>query len=156
MTKIISQIIQYDILSGAKSILVFFIGPLDLQIAYLIVAIMIDAIFGVNVAIKTRTFKVSVLVKKLRVKLFIYCAWITMFHAFDMISGLQSAARLSVILLLVTTEILSSIKNTARLGHSRLADSLEKIYLSLAKSTPVAEVEEKKEGGDRNEKDHQN
>jgi hypothetical protein len=30
--------------------------------------------------------------------------------------------------------MMSAIKNTARLGHNQLADSLERLYLSLAKS----------------------
>lgn len=116
-----------------KGALVFLIGPLNLQIAYLFLAIAVDLVFGIQVANKERTFKWSILFEKVRKKVFIYLLWISMFHAFDMIAGLPNSARWAVVVMLAGMEILSAIRNTAALGHGRLAEALERIYLSLSK-----------------------
>lgn len=141
-----------------KGALIFLIGPLDLQLAYLLLAIGIDLIFGVQVAIMEKKFKWSILFTKIRRKIIIYGLWITMFHAFDVIAGLPNTARWSVVVMLAGMELLSAIRNTAALGHSKLAEALERVYLALAKALPGAEDEattgdeKQDEGGVTNEK----
>lgn len=120
-----------------KGALIFMVGPLDIQLAYLILAIAIDLVFGIQVALKNKSFKWSILIKKVSHKLLIYTLWIGMFHAFDMVAGLPDTARWAVITMLAGLEIVSAIKNTATLGHSRLADALENLYLSLTKNNPT-------------------
>ncbi|MDK2600655.1 hypothetical protein QO179_24485 [Bacillus stercoris] len=60
-----------------------------------------------------------------------------MFHAFDMVAGLPNSARWAVVVMLAGMELLSAIKNTAKLGHNKLADALEGVYLTLMKSQPA-------------------
>lgn len=126
-----------DPLLWFKGGLVFLIGPLNIQLAYLLLALGIDLIFGIQIALRDKTFQWKILFKKLKNKLMIYVLWIGMFHAFDMVAGLPDSARWSIIVLLAGLEIVSAIKNTAKLGHNQLAEGLERLYLSLAK-TPKA------------------
>ncbi len=119
-----------------KGSLIFLIGPIDLQLAYLLLAIAVDLVFGIQIAVKEHTFKWSILVRKLRQKLTVYILWIAMFHAFDMVTGLPNSARWAVVAMLAGLEIISAIKNTARLGHSKLADALEGLYLALTRNQP--------------------
>lgn len=60
-----------------------------------------------------------------------------MFHAFDMIAGLPNSARWAVVVMLAGMELVSAAKNTAKLGHGKLADALEGVYLALMKSQPT-------------------
>lgn len=121
-------------LSWIKGGLIFLIGPINLQLAYLFLAIGIDLIFGIQIAIRERSFRWRILFSKLSTKLIVYGLWISMFHAFDMVSGLPDSARWTVIVMLAGLEIVSAIKNTARLGHNRLADALENLYFMLTKN----------------------
>jgi phage-related holin len=127
-----------------KGALVFAIGPLNHQLSYLFLAMVIDLIFGVQVALKNKEFKMNTLVRKFGIKLTTYMLWITMFHAFDMIAGLPDTARWSLIMVLVGLEIVSAIKNTASLGYNRLAEALEKLYLNLVKKGGPANEESTK------------
>lgn len=120
-----------------KGALIFMIGPLDMQLAYLLVAVGIDLVFGIEVARKEQNFRWGILLDKVRKKIFVYVMWISLFHAFGSILGLPDSARWSVILLLAGMEVLSAIKNTAKLGHNRLADALENLYISLIRSKPM-------------------
>lgn len=120
-----------------KGALIFMIGPLDVQLAYLFIAIGIDLLFGIQVARKEQSFRWFILLDKVRKKIFVYIMWISLFHAFGTILGLPDSARWSVILLLAGMEVVSAIKNTARLGHSRLSDALEGLYFSLVKNNPA-------------------
>jgi phage-related holin len=120
-----------------KGALIFLLGPLNLQLAYLLLAVGIDLIFGIQVAKKEQAFKWSILFQKVRTKIFIYGLWISMFHAFDMIAGLPDSARWAVVVMLAGMELVSAAKNTAKLGHGKLADALEGIYLALMKSQPT-------------------
>jgi phage-related holin len=76
-----------------KGILIFLLGPLNLQLGYLLVAVGIDLIFGIQVARKEKTFSWKVLFQKVPTKIVIYALWISMFHAFDMMAGLPDSAR---------------------------------------------------------------
>lgn len=126
-----------------KGAVVFAIGPLNHQLSYLALAMVIDLIFGVQVALKEKNFKPMVMVKKFGIKAVTYSLWIAMFHAFDMVAGFPDTARWSLILILVGLEIMSAIKNTSKLGYGVLADALERLYLSLAKQKGGAtDVEE--------------
>jgi phage-related holin len=117
-----------------KGALVFMIGPLNHQVSYLFMAMVVDLLFGVQVAFKKKDFKLTVLVRKFGIKVSMYLLWIVMFHAFDSIAGLPDTGRWSLIMILVGLEIASAIKNTARLGHTQLAEYLEALYLSLTKT----------------------
>lgn len=117
-----------------KGALIFLIGPLNMQLAYLGLAVGIDLMFGIQVARKEKIFKWSTLFSKVRKKVFIYLTWIAMFHAFDMVAGLPDTARWAVIVMLAGMEVFSAIKNTAKLGHNRLAEALEQVYLTLVKT----------------------
>lgn len=120
-----------------KGALLFLLGPLNLQLAYLLLAVAIDLVFGIQVARKEKTFKWSILLQKVRGKIFIYGLWISMFHAFDVIAGLPDSARWAVVVMLAGMELVSAAKNTAKLGHGKLADALEGVYLALMKSQPT-------------------
>jgi len=142
-----------------KLILVFFLGPLDIQLTYLLIAMIIDLYFGIKVARKENNFSFFVLREKMQNKLLMYVTWITLFHAFDMITGFNNTARWSIIVLLASMEILSAIKNTAKLGHSTLASSLERVYLALVKGNPLLsfldkeEVDDAAKGGNDNDEE---
>jgi phage-related holin len=131
-----------------KGALIFLIGPLDLQLAYLLLAVGIDLIFGIQVAVMEKKFKWSILFTKVRRKFIIYGLWITMFHAFDVIAGLPDTARWSVVVMLAGMEILSAVRNTAALGHSKLAEALEQVYLTLTKALPQEPPAKEPQPGD--------
>lgn len=120
-----------------KGALIFLLGPLNFQLAYLLLAVGIDLVIGIEVARKEGTFKWSVLFAKVRQKIFVYSLWISMFHAFDMMAGLPDTARWAVVVMLGGMEVLSAAKNTAKLGHGKLADALEGVYLALMRSQPT-------------------
>lgn len=120
-----------------KGALIFLIGPLTMQLAYLAVAVGIDLMFGIQVARREKQFKWSSLFDKVRKKIYIYIMWIAMFHAFDMVAGLPNTARWAVVMMLTGLEAFSAIKNTARLGHSKLAEGLEQVYLSIIRPQPT-------------------
>lgn len=119
-----------------KGALIFMVGPLNLQLGYLLLAVGIDLVFGIQVARKEKIFSWKILMSKVRRKIFIYAMWISMFHAFDMIAGLPNTARWAVVVMLAGMELVSSAKNTAKLGHNKLADALEGVYLALMKTNP--------------------
>lgn len=131
MKHYISNLLGSDTFLYIKGALVLLIGPLNNQIGYLLLAIVIDLFFGIQVARKEKQFSWGMLFIKVRRKLLIYILWITMFHAFDMVTGLPNTARWAVVAMLASMEIFSAIKNTAKLGYTKLADSLEQIFLSL-------------------------
>lgn len=143
----------YEPLMLIKGILIFLLGPIDLQLAYLLLAIGIDFAFGIQIAVRDKAFKWCILFQKLRQKIIVYTLWIIMFHAFDMVVGLPNSARWAVIVLLAGLEIMSAIKNTARLGYGRLADALEGLYLALAKQQPHHFDEEKEKGGNKDDEE---
>lgn len=125
-----------------KGIMIFLLGPLNLQLGYLLIAIAIDLCFGIQVARKEKTFTWKLLLQKVRSKFLIYALWIAMFHAFDMIAGLPNSARWAVVVMLAGMELMSAAKNTAKLGHGKLADALEALYLTLLRTTPTLNVSE--------------
>jgi phage-related holin len=137
MKNFIANLVSTEPFLFVKGALIFLLGPLNLQLAYLLLAVGIDLVFGIQVARKEKTFKWSLLFSKVRKKIFIYALWISMFHAFDMIAGLPDTARWAVVVMLAGMELVSAAKNTAKLGHSKLADALEGLYLSLMRSQPT-------------------
>lgn len=44
--------------------------------------------------------------------------------------------------MLAGMELMSAAKNTAKLGHGKLADALEALYLTLLRTTPTLNVSE--------------
>jgi phage-related holin len=137
MKNFIANVISTEPFIFIKGALIFLLGPLDIQLAYLLLAVGIDLIFGIQVAKKEKTFKWGLLLNKVRKKIFIYGLWISMFHAFDMIAGLPNSARWAVVVTLAGMELVSAAKNTAKLGHGKLADALEGVYLALVRNNPV-------------------
>lgn len=138
-----------DFLIFFKGSLLFLIGPLNAQLGYLMLALLIDVIFGIKVARQNNTFSWNILSRKVGNKIIIYGAWIAMFNALDMVAGLPNTSRTAVIVVLVSMEILSSSKNTARLGYDRLAKLLENVYDLFAKDSPIAPKRD--EGSENNE-----
>jgi phage-related holin len=133
-----------------KGALLFLIGPLNAQLSYVALAIFIDLMFGMRVAKKERTFSWSMFGSKVGNKLLVYGAWVSMFNALDMVAGLPNTARNAVILVLISMEIFSASKNTAKLGYGKLASLMENIYFLITKDNPVApKEEEKQEGSDK-------
>lgn len=137
MKTFIINLISAEPFLFVKGALLFFLGPLNFQLAYLLLAVGIDLVIGIEVARKEGTFKWTLLFGKVRQKIFVYSLWISMFHAFDMIAGMPDTARWAVVVMLGGMEILSAAKNTAKLGHGKLADALEGIYLALMRSQPT-------------------
>jgi phage-related holin len=136
------QFSQYlgETLLVVKGGLLFLIGPLNAQLSYVAIAILIDLIFGICVAVKKKTFSAKVFTVKVTNKFFVYVAWIAMFHALDMVAGLPSTARNSVLFVLVSMEIVSASKNTAKLGYGKLASMLENVYFLLQKENPAEKI----------------
>ncbi len=129
-----------------KGLIVFLLGPVDIQMSYLVAVILVDLWFGVQVARKEKTFTWGLLGSKLANKIFGYSLWIIMFHAFDMVAGLPDTSRWALITMLVGLEILSSIKNTAKLGHVKLAMHLETLYMAMVRpKMPEGLLEEQKQ-----------
>lgn len=116
-----------------KATVIFLIGPIDLQIFYLLVAVGIDLCFGINTAIKLHSFSWTILYQKMGHKIAVYGLWVAMFHAFDMICNWSNEARWGVIVALFCLEVSSAIKNTAKSGDNRLAKIIMLAYLSLLK-----------------------
>jgi phage-related holin len=116
-----------------RGAMVFALGPINHQIYYLALAMVVDLIFGIQVALKEKDFKFSTMINKFGAKVSLYSLWVVLFHAFDKISGLPDTGRWALILMLVGLEIFSAIKNTSKLGYTALADALEKLYLGLNK-----------------------
>jgi phage-related holin len=142
MKNFILNLYHSDPFIFVKGMLLFLLGPLNLQLGYLLIAIAIDLVFGIQVAKKTKTFKWKLLFSKVRSKIVIYALWIAMFHAFDMIAGLPNSARWAVVVMLAGMELMSAAKNTAKLGHGKLADALEALYLTLLRTNPTLNAEE--------------
>lgn len=145
MKSYISNLLGSDVFVYIKGALVFLIGPLNSQIGYLLLAVAIDLFFGIQVARKEKQFTWVLLFTKVRRKFIIYLLWITMFHAFDMVTGLPNTARWAVVAMLASMEIFSAIKNTAKLGYTRLADGLEQIFLSLLRQQELDDEVKKQE-----------
>ena len=148
MRNYIENILNSEPLIFLKGAIIFLIGPIDLKFAYLGIVMAVDMFLGIQVAIKQKQFKWSVLFKKLRDKIIIYFIWIAMFHAFDKIAGMTDSARLAVVTVLAILEILSAIKNTAQLGYKTIARALEQAYLSLINIVPIS-TEEQEDGSGR-------
>lgn len=123
-----------------KGSLVFLIGPLDLKLAYLGVAMLVDLMFGMRVASAEKRFSWWILISQVRRKVFIYGGWIMLFNALDAVLGLDQLARTTMIFLLITTEVFSVSNNTSKLGYGRLANAIERIYFSLSQGTNMADV----------------
>jgi phage-related holin len=145
MKNFIINLFHSDPFIIVKGSLIFLLGPLNLQIGYLLLAVAIDLCFGIQVARKEKTFSWKVLFQKVRAKIVVYALWISMFHAFDMIAGLPNSARWAVIVMLAGMELMSAAKNTAKLGHGKLADALEALYLTLLSRHSVDGVQEDEE-----------
>lgn len=157
MKNFFANSIIFEPLIILKGALIFLVGPLNLQLAYLFLAVGIDLVFGIQVAKKEKTFEWKLLILKVRKKVLVYVLWISMFHAFDMVAGLPNTARWAVIVMLAGMEIVSAIKNTARLGHGTLADALESLYFSLTKNSPTSKDKDETdnnatEGGESDDK----
>ena len=136
-----------------KGGLLFLIGPLNAQLYYVFIALGIDLLFGIKVALKNKAFSWKVLSTKVSNKILVYGAWVALFNALDMVAGLPNTARSAVIMLLISMEIISASKNTAKLGYNRLADLLENIYFMVSKDNPVApKKEDVEEGSDKDDR----
>jgi phage-related holin len=134
MKSFILKVISSEPFLLVKGILIFLIGPLNHQLAALLLTLAIDLVFGIMVAKKEKQFAWGKLFTMVRRKLLIYGLWIAMFHAFDVVAGLPNSARWAVVVLLAGLELMSAIKNTARLGYSNLAHALEVMFLALTKN----------------------
>lgn len=130
-----------------KGAMVLLLGPLDKHLQYLAVMILIDLLLGVTVAKRLKVFTYGSLVEKMQAKLVVYFSWIVIFNMVDGFVGLSGAGRNSIIVLLVMMEMLSAVKNTSSLGYGKLADILERMYLSLMQGSgaPVEEVQRMRE-----------
>lgn len=147
-----------------KGAFIFLIGPLNTQIAYLLLVIFIDMYFGVRLAINKNEFKFSIFYKKVTQKIIVYAGWIAIFNAMDIVIGLPSVARASIIILLLFMEVLSAIRNTRDLGFEKLSDAISNILKSFVSKDPkIAKIigeeakeklleEEELKGGEKDER----
>lgn len=117
-----------------KGVLIWALGPINYQLGYLLLVMAIDLVFGIQVARKQKKFSWRVLVKKTVVKIEVYALWIIIFNAFDKISNLPGTARWLTILALLGIEIASNLRNTGKLGHSKVVKALEDVYEKLTSS----------------------
>lgn len=139
-----------------KGAIIFILGPINAQLAYLLLAVAIDIVFGVQLAVRQKEFSIKTLFVKVYRKLIVYALWLSMFNAFDMVAGLPNTARWALIVMLVGMELLSAAKNTAKLGHGKLSDAIEHVYLTLIKTNPALskpkiDTDEIKSGGQEGE-----
>lgn len=122
-----------------KGALIWLVGDLNYQLGYLLIVIMVDMLFATWAAKKHNEFEWSILLTKLRGKLTVYALWIIAFHAVDKMLNLPNSGRWMVTVALLGAEILSSAKNTAKLGYTHIADALENIYKSLTTNITKAQ-----------------
>lgn len=136
----VTDLLSEEALIFFKGSLVFLIGPLDLKIAYLGVAMFVDLMFGMRVASAEKRFSWWILMSQVRRKVFVYGGWIMLFNALDAVLGLDQLARTTMIFLLITTEVFSVSNNTSKLGYGRLANAIERIYFTLTQGQNMGDV----------------
>lgn len=74
----------FSTLTGiAQSILIALIGDLTIQVAYLVLVILIDAILGVMVANQNRSFNIGIFLRATAKKISVYFLIISLFNAAD-------------------------------------------------------------------------
>lgn len=111
-----------------KGVFVWAIGPLDMQLSYLALAIFCDLVLAVWVTTKEGTFKFSIMIRKTVEKLAIYTMILAIFNALGMVSNFPAPIRWGVLMALIVRDTSSFIKNVGRLGYGSLAQSLEEVF----------------------------
>jgi phage-related holin len=124
-----SEILQMLVIY-IQGALVWALGPLDKNIEYLLLIVLIDTIFAINVAKVKGTFSFKIMVLKTADKLMIYFLWISMSHAFEVISGM-TGARYSILLSIITIEVVSALRNTSQSGRGQIASVIMIAYKSI-------------------------
>jgi phage-related holin len=116
---------SWGVLRGA---LVVVLGPLNLQIGYLLLVLALDLYLGIKVALKEHKFSFRYMGEKTLEKTITYGVWIAISHAFDMVTRLPGTARWLCIVTLLGWEVCSSLKSTRKLGYKVIADGLEDMF----------------------------
>lgn len=141
MMGLFESINQLDVSNYLNTLMAFVFGDSIMQLQYLTISVFIDSSLGMRAARKEGVFSFGIAVDKIINKVIIYSSWVALFHAFDTVANLDNTAKTAVVLLLLSTEIMSAIKNTGRLGYGSLANSLERIYESLRPQPPKEDKE---------------
>jgi phage-related holin len=116
------------ILHGA---LIAALGPINFQIGYLLLVVAVDFILGVWAAKRMGVYNARYAWTRSLEKFIIYMIWIVIFHSLDMVANLPGTARWLCILALLGQEIMSSLRNTGRIGHVGIVSALGSVYESI-------------------------
>lgn len=128
MDKEIIQAFFVSMWGFIKGALIVFLGPLNMQIGYLLIMIALDLYLGSKAAKKDKTFKFKYAFSRTIEKVIVYMIWIAIFNGLDMIADLPGTTRWLAILALFGQEIVSALRNTVRLGYVGLAQALAGVY----------------------------
>lgn len=114
------------IISFFKSAAIFLLGSFDTQLQYLFVILFADIILGVLTARRNKTFCWQYFLGRTVEKLVVYLVWICLGHACDIMINMPNAVRKVVMIVLITQEIISALKNTGTLGFENIVSPLRK------------------------------
>jgi len=117
-----------------KGIMIVLIGPLNIQLGYLLLVICLDFILGIKLSKKNKNFRFKTTANSVIEKLIVYGIWISIWHSVDMVTSLPGTSRLLCIMALLGHEILSAIKKTKDIGYGELSQSLSSVFTLLMKN----------------------
>lgn len=105
--------------------------PQDL--AYLLLAVGIDGMYGIRVARKRGMFAIRILVRKAVEKIGTYLALVMLAHGMEAVAATPDVATRAVVVALINLEAVSVLKHIATLGNADLARTLEFVLRQFAK-----------------------
>lgn len=134
-----------------KAALFWAVGPLNVQLGYLVFMLIADTVLGIMASRRTERFRLGLFFQKTAEKGVFYIVLIALFNSFDNVANLPGTARWLCLMGLAGLELTSSIKNISRLGWPALARVMEQAYRDIFRSvdaTPVLDAGEASGGGE--------
>lgn len=138
----------YNIFALFKGLFIILLGPLNYQLQYLLIVMIIDLYIGIRAAYSQKNFKIKYCFGRTLEKFIIYTILIIVSHSLDVVIKLPGTTRWVCIIILLGYEAISVLNNTGKMGYSGISNTLKKYITStLGKVVPVdvAEKEELKE-----------
>jgi len=130
-----------------QGILILLVGPLNAQLGYVALVLVMDLILGVMVARKNNIFQMKYFKAKTIEKLIVYTIWIIIGHSADIMINLPNVIRGVILFVMFSREFVSAAKHTGKLGYQDLADALSK------KVGPLLESKDLKGGQKKDEQE---